>query len=395
MFEALLTMTKYAIGTHRKEESADRNARAVSSENGTSLPFSEELFTKLLCLERKRAERSRKPFVLMLIDASKVLQGDRSNIVLNRLAVSLSASTRETDICGWYKEGSLIGVILTEIGSADTNALRNTMLAKVGSALHATLGSSQIEEIRISFHVFPEDPGSQNGGSQDSRSCLYPDLHRERLRKKSARLLKRLIDIAGSLIALTLLSPVCLVIAIAIKLTSKGPILFKQNRIGQYGASFTFLKFRSMYFLNDARIHQDYVRRFISGKEECKQSDGNGGVYKLKADPRITPVGQFLRRTSLDELPQFLNVLRGEMSLVGPRPPLPYESKAYDIWHRRRFLEVMPGITGLWQVNGRSKCTFDEMVRLDIKYARDWSVGLDLKILLETPRAVFFGEGAY
>ena len=395
MFEALLTMKKYAIGTQRKEESRNRNARAVSSANGSSLPFSEELFTKLLCLERKRAERSRKPFVLMLIDASKVLQGDRRNIVLDRLAVSLSASTRETDICGWYKEGSLIGVILTEIGSANANALRNTMLSKVGSALHASLGPSQIAEIRISFHVFPEDAGSQNGGSKDSRSCLYPDLHRENKRKKAARLFKRLIDVGGSLIALTLLSPMFLVIAIAIKLTSNGPILFKQERIGQYGVRFTFLKFRSMYFLNDARIHQDYVRRFISGKEECKQPDGNGGVYKLKGDPRITPVGRFLRRTSLDELPQLLNVLRGEMSLVGPRPPLPYESEAYDIWHRRRFLEAMPGITGLWQVNGRSKCTFDEMVRLDIKYARDWSLGLDLKILLETPRAVFFGEGAY
>jgi lipopolysaccharide/colanic/teichoic acid biosynthesis glycosyltransferase len=395
MFEELLSMKKYAIRTHGKEELPDSNARAVFSENGSALPFSEEWFTRLLCLERKRAERSRKPFALMLIDASKVLHTDRHNIVLERLAAALSVSTRETDICGWSKEGSVIGVILTEIGSADANALRTTMRSKVNSALRTHLGAIQIEEIQISIHVFPEDPGSQNGGSEDSRSCLYPDLHRENMRKKAARLIKRLIDIAGSLTALILLSPLFLAIAIAIKLTSKGPILFKQKRIGQYGVRFTFLKFRSMYFLNDAKIHQDYVRRFISGKEECKQSDGNGGVYKLKGDSRITPVGHFLRRTSLDELPQLFNVLRGEMSLVGPRPPVPYETEVYDIWHRRRFLEVTPGITGLWQVNGRSKCTFDEMVRLDIRYARDWSLGMDLKILLETPRAVFFGEGAY
>ena len=395
MFMALLKMKQYARRTQRKEELPGRNARAVSSENGSALPFSEELFTKLLCLERKRAERSRKAFVLMLIDASKLLQADRRDIVLNRLAVALSASTRETDICGWYKEGSLIGVILTEIGSADTNTLRITMLSKVHSALRTNLGPNQMEDIHISFHMFPEDSGSQNDGSANTRLDLYPDLDRDNKKKKAARLIKRLIDIAGSLTALTLLSPLFLAIAIAIKLTSKGPVLFKQKRIGQYGVWFTFLKFRSMYVLNDAKIHQEYVRRFISGKEECKQSDDNGGVYKLKDDPRITTVGRFLRRTSLDELPQLFNVLRGEMSLVGPRPPVPYESEAYDIWHRRRFLEAMPGITGLWQVNGRSKCTFDEMVRLDIKYARDWSLGLDLRILLETPRAVFFGDGAY
>jgi len=395
MFMALLNMKKNAIRTRGKAELPDSIGRAVSPENGTSPPLSEEWFTKLLCLERKRAERSRKLFALMLIDARKVLHADRHNIVLERLAAALSVSTRETDICGWYKESSVIGLILTEIGSADTNAVRTTMLSKVNAALRTNLGPSQMEDIHISIHMFPEDPGSQNGGSADTILGLYPDLHRQNRKKKAARLIKRAIDIAGSLTALVLLSPVCLVIAIAIKLTSKGPILFKQKRIGQYGLPFTFLKFRSMYVVNDARIHQDYVRRFISGREECKQSDGNGDVYKLTGDPRITPVGMFLRRTSLDELPQLINVLCGEMSLVGPRPPIPYETEAYDIWHRRRFFEAMPGITGLWQVNGRSKCTFDEMVRLDIKYARDWSLGMDLKILLETPRAVFFGEGAY
>jgi len=395
MFTHIITWGKSALGTRRKEELSPMTIQAVASHNGTSPPLSEEWFTKLLCLERKRAERSRKPFVLMLIDASKVLQGDRRNIVLQRLTPSLSASTRETDICGWYKEGSVLGVILTEIGSADTNTVRTTMLSKVNPALRTNLAPSLMEEIQISFYMFPEDSGSLNGGSAHGTLDLYPDLHRENRNKQAARLIKRAIDIGSSLTALILLSPLFLAIAIAIKLTSRGPILFRQTRVGQYGVPFTFLKFRSMSVVNDAKVHQDYVRRFIAGKGECKQSDGNGGVYKLTSDPRITPVGHFLRRTSLDELPQLINVLRGEMSLVGPRPPIPYETEAYDIWHRRRFLEAMPGITGLWQVNGRSKCTFDEMVRLDIKYARDWSVGLDLKILLETPRAVFFGEGAY
>ncbi|MCH8268616.1 MAG: sugar transferase [Acidobacteria bacterium] len=200
------------------------------------------------------------------------------------------------------------------------------------------------------------------------------------------------MDIVGSILALIVFSPVFVAIALAIKLSSKGPILFRQDRVGQYGKSFTFLKFRSMHCASDHSLHKEYVRRLIAGKTDPKQSKG---VYKIVADPRVTRVGEFLRKTSLDEFPQFLNVLRGEMSLVGPRPPIPYEFESYDIWHRRRVLEVKPGITGLWQVTGRSRTTFDDMVRLDLRYARSWSPWLDLKILLKTPQAVFSRQGAY
>jgi lipopolysaccharide/colanic/teichoic acid biosynthesis glycosyltransferase len=196
--------------------------------------------------------------------------------------------------------------------------------------------------------------------------------------------------------ALIILSPIFLAIAIAIKLSSPGPILFRQKRIGQYGVPFTCLKFRSMHAVNDSQIHKEYVKRFIAGNADAGLSKAsNEVVYKLTADPRVTRVGRLLRKTSLDELPQLINVLLGEMSLVGPRPPIPYELEAYDVWHRRRLLEVKPGITGLWQVNGRSRLRFDDMVRLDLKYAQAWSVGLDLKILLQTPRAVFSGDGAH
>jgi lipopolysaccharide/colanic/teichoic acid biosynthesis glycosyltransferase len=150
-----------------------------------------------------------------------------------------------------------------------------------------------------------------------------------------------------------------------------------------------------MYFQSHAKIHQDYVTEFISGDQERAQAGSQSGIYKIKDDPRVTPVGRFLRKTSLDELPQFFNVLKGEMSLVGPRPPIPYEVEKYDIWHRRRFLEVKPGITGLWQVEGRSRTRFDEMVRLDLKYAKTWSPWMDIKILLRTPKAVLRGDGAY
>jgi lipopolysaccharide/colanic/teichoic acid biosynthesis glycosyltransferase len=147
---------------------------------------------------------------------------------------------------------------------------------------------------------------------------------------------------------------------------------------------------------NDASIHREYVKRFIAGETDpARVNHTQNVVYKIQDDPRVTLVGKFLRKSSLDELPQFINVLKGEMSLVGPRPPIPYELEGYQIWHRRRLLEAKPGITGLWQVNGRSRLKFDDMVRLDLQYARTWSPWLDIKILLRTPRAVLIGAGAY
>jgi len=151
-----------------------------------------------------------------------------------------------------------------------------------------------------------------------------------------------------------------------------------------------------MHSVNDANIHKEYVKQFISGNCQSKRpGETQNGVYKITEDPRVTRVGKLLRKTSFDELPQLFNVLKGEMSLVGPRPPIPYELESYDVWHRRRLSEMKPGITGLWQVNGRSKTSFDDMVRLDLKYAQMWSLWLDIKILLQTARAVLSGEGAY
>jgi len=148
---------------------------------------------------------------------------------------------------------------------------------------------------------------------------------------------------------------------------------------------------------NDPTIHQKFIKALI---EKDPASSGTSSmeeeqVYKIQSDPRVTPIGHFLRKTSLDEIPQFLTVLRGEMSLIGPRPPIPYELEHYQSWHRRRIMEVKPGITGLWQVKGRSSCSFDEMVRLDLQYSREWSLWLDLKILLQTPWVMIAGKGAY
>jgi lipopolysaccharide/colanic/teichoic acid biosynthesis glycosyltransferase len=209
-------------------------------------------------------------------------------------------------------------------------------------------------------------------------------------------IIKRIIDFIGSLIGIFIFSPVLFLIAVAIKITSPGPILFRQERLGYMGNKFMFLKFRSMYYDCDDSMHREYMTKFINNNNE-KHSDKscNHTFYKMTDDSRTTPLGKILRKTSLDELPQLYNVLRGEMSLVGPRPPIAYEVDRYCSWHKRRILEVKPGITGLWQVEGRSILTFDEAVRLDIQYAETWNLLLDLKLILKTFKVVISGKGAY
>jgi lipopolysaccharide/colanic/teichoic acid biosynthesis glycosyltransferase len=206
--------------------------------------------------------------------------------------------------------------------------------------------------------------------------------------------LKRALDLVGAIAGLLLLSPLLFLTALLIKATSRGPILFKQKRLGYQGEYFTFLKFRTMYNHCENRIHQEYVKRLIHGKNgDINNGSQDQPFYKIKNDPRITPVGRVLRKTSIDELPQLWNVLAGEMSLVGPRPPLPYEVEEYQKWHYRRIMEAKPGITGLWQVSGRNRTTFDEMVRLDLFYARNWSLALDIKILLKTVKVMLTPNG--
>jgi lipopolysaccharide/colanic/teichoic acid biosynthesis glycosyltransferase len=354
--------------------------------------LSQEAFHKMISLERRRTERSRKPFLLMLLDLGDSLSPAAMHKNVKNLLSALAASTRETDIVGWYEANHVMGVMFTEIGAEDRETIVNTMTARLTEILRSRL---TLNQLRVSFHVYPED-WRQDAPKRPSNPALYPDLNTREDNKRVSNAMKRAMDIAGSLMALILGAPVFLAIAVAIRATSKGPIFFRQQRIGRHGVPFMFLKFRSMYVGNDATIHKEYVTQLISGKAKRHSSEGTGeGVFKLTRDPRITRVGGFLRRTSLDELPQFINVLCGEMSLVGPRPPVPYEVEAYDLWHRRRLLEAKPGITGLWQVTGRSKVTFDEMVRLDLHYARTWSPWMDVKILLRTPGAVVLGGGAH
>jgi exopolysaccharide biosynthesis polyprenyl glycosylphosphotransferase len=210
----------------------------------------------------------------------------------------------------------------------------------------------------------------------------------------AARVIKRGSDLIIALLALTILSPLWLLIALLTKLDSRGPIFYKQERVGMDGRVFLFFKFRTMRAGTDDAEHREFQRKYIAGQPDSNLGDAERPAYKLHADERVTRVGRILRKTSLDELPQLFNVLRGDMSIVGPRPPIPYEVEAYELWHRKR-LDMKPGITGLWQVSGRNRLPFDEMVRMDLYYIENWSLLLDLKIILQTLPVMWRGDDAY
>ncbi len=350
-------------------------------------------FRRTIAIERKRTERSKSPFLLMLLEIAGREGPKRRRATLGAVASALMLSSRGTDIVGWYRDHEIVGVMFTGLVGSDKSSIANMMIERVSSKLKGELTREQFEQISISIHLFPDD-WDHDRPERQSNPALYPDLHSHNKRRRPMLIMKRAIDVVGSVVLLVLCSPSFLVIALAVKLSSKGPVFFRQRRVGQYGRSFTFLKFRTMYANNDPSVHKEYVTKMIAGREHNTEAGGEK-VFKIRDDKRITRVGRFLRRTSLDELPQFLNVLLGDMSLVGPRPPIPYELAAYQTWHRRRLLDVKPGITGLWQVTGRSRVKFDEMVRLDLRYATTWTPWLDLRILVRTPLAVIKGSGAY
>ena len=196
------------------------------------------------------------------------------------------------------------------------------------------------------------------------------------------RLAKRTLDLIAALLGLLLTSPILLIVALALKLESRGPILFRQQRLGLCGRQFTCYKFRTMHPGAEQEGHRDHVRTLISQERSTEQAF-QAAWLPITPDPRVTRLGAFLRRSHLDELPQLINIVRGEMSLVGPRPPIPYEVEVYEPWHRRR-LAVIPGLTGLWQATGWGRVSFDEGVRLDIAYIDRRSFWLDVGLILRT-----------
>lgn len=347
--------------------------------------FHESFFHGMLILERKRSERSNNQFLLLLLDIEELYSAENGVSAIKKTIDVANWVSRDTDIKGWYREHKTIGIIYTGITYVSTESI----VQKVKTCLSEELGEQQAGLVDLSYFVFPEDD-VDDSDSGTNQYIFYHTLPKNKKKRINDSLTKRSIDILGSLIGITLFSPVMLFAAIAIKLFDKGPIFFKQKRVGLGGQLFNVLKFRTMKVNNDTSAHKEFAKNFINGDHSS-----NNGEFKIKQDPRITPIGNFLRKTSLDELPQFFNVFMGTMSLVGPRPAVPYEVAEYNSWHKRRVFEVKPGITGVWQINGRSRTTFDEMVRMDIQYINSKSFIQDIMLILKTPLAMLMTKGAY
>jgi lipopolysaccharide/colanic/teichoic acid biosynthesis glycosyltransferase len=331
--------------------------------------FSRDLFLALLEREKRRTDRSKASLSIATFHLAKEAKGDE----VDQFVLFLCESKRETDVVGLLSD-EVLGVLLPDTGSEGSHRF----VRKITDGMPGIRFAASVE-------TYPEQVFRHMSGEHGEYRSLVDASESAPKPRRAAFALKRAIDLAGAAAGLTALFPIMLVVAVAIAFDSRGPIVYKQIRLGRRGRPFVFYKFRSMYPDADESIHRIYVRGIIqSGRRSCADRNESKPWSKLESDSRVTPVGRFIRKTCLDELPQLVNVLKGDLSLVGPRPPLPYEASVYDSWHLRRLLDVKPGVTGLWQVEGRNRATFDDMVRMDLRYVRQWSIALDLKILLRT-----------
>ena len=378
------------ISPESKAANVEDKLEAVSIVSSVVEPLPQAAFRRLLSQERKRSERSRKSFLLMLVrHKGPKLQAEQPS--LERVVRPLGTIIRETDTLGWFESNLTLGVIFNELGDAELGAAVKSIESKALLALQHALNTNHVENLEISIYSYPQS-WKDGGVTITFDPVLYPDLFDLDESKKTSLLLKRLIDIVGSVVALILLAPIFAILAALVKLTSKGPVFFRQQRLGQFQVPFAFLKFRSMYVTTDTGIHREYVKNFIAGRAEPNSTGGQQRrVYKLTNDPRVTWIGRFMRRTSLDEIPQFWNVLVGQMSLVGPRPhALAHDNHFENLLQDYAFRHhVKPGMSGWAQVNGLRGATpsveqIARRVEMDLWYINNWSLWLDVQILIKT-----------
>jgi lipopolysaccharide/colanic/teichoic acid biosynthesis glycosyltransferase len=358
-------------GAHRAAD----NAASAPSGLACDAALGRDEFLRLLQREKRRCERSAAALSLVVLRGLEATQDDA-------VLQALNDSKRETDVLGRLEDG-VFALLCLDTDARGVEGFIRKVKARAAALAFEPLSATYPD------HLF--DTLGQGTAVQPAFKPLL--LAEGSLERSRGYRCKRGLDVVGALAALLLLSPLMLLVAAAIRLGSPGPVIFRQKRLGMDGATFTFYKFRSMVSNGDDRIHRDFVARLIKDGQSIAAAEG-AAPFKLQADPRITRVGRLIRKTSIDELPQLFNVLRGDMSLVGPRPPIPYETAHYEPWHLRRILSIKPGITGLWQVDGRSRVSFDEMVRMDLRYVRRCSLLLDLKILAKTVLVVVRCQGA-
>ncbi len=365
-------------GAAVRDRAGSARGRAAVGPQPTFEPLPAPDFMVHLQREKRRAERAERPLSLVVYRL-EAFNGSGTADAFKILDV-LREDIRETDIVGVMDE-NMVAVLCPDTDQEGMKAFTRKIADACGLPLATSCATypDQLFET-LGQHVAAEPDLQTYMLSEPTRQHGY--------------VLKRAIDVAGALVALCLFAPIMLLVAIAVATTSRGPVIFTQTRLGRGGRPFAFHKFRSMVTHMDDAIHREYVASLIKGEARGAPQEGEPALYKLAADPRVTRVGRFIRKTSLDELPQLFNVLKGDMSLVGPRPPIPYEAANYKPWHLRRMLSAKPGLTGLWQVEGRSRVTFNEMVRMDLRYIRECSFVLDVKILLKTVTVVLRGEGA-
>jgi lipopolysaccharide/colanic/teichoic acid biosynthesis glycosyltransferase len=325
-----------------------------------------EQFHLVLKSERFRCDRINKEFSLIVFN---IKEDNRILFKTKSFVELIKSKTRNYDAIGWFDENH-IALLLPET-SID---IAKKVVTKISLAMQPT---NKIPDFNI--FTYPSQIIENNNNINNTHNI---DINHAIADGYVMPLWKRALDIVFSFSALTILSPILLLTAAFIKTVSPGPVFFKQQRIGQSGRIFNLLKLRTMHVNNDDSIHREYLKKLIN----C---EGNSDLpmIKLNDDKRIIMFGKIIRKACIDELPQFINVLRGDMSLVGPRPCIPYEAEEFLHWHKRRF-DIVPGITGLWQVSGKNNTTFKEMIRLDIEYSVKRSIFLDLKIIIKTPGVI-------
>lgn len=371
-----------SIGKAKPRRGSARAAPAPHLSQWNDSVLRSDGFAEAVHRETRRSERSGAPLSIVRYAVDGGASGDPLHF--DRLLAILQCSMRETDFLGHVGTDTL--VLLCPDTDAEGARGLVAKLAPVVADMPVLPATATFPD-----HLFESLAGNASA-TEALRLFSTPAAPADR---NGNYLLKRSLDFIGALIALLLFGPLMLVVALIVRATSRGPIIFRQQRLGRGGVPFTFYKFRSMVVNVDDRIHREYMANLISGGQgPAPTTEGDAATYKMKADPRVTRIGKLIRMTSIDELPQLFNVLKGDMSMVGPRPPIPYEAAHYEPWHLRRILIGKPGITGLWQVEGRSRVTFSEMVRMDLRYIRDCSLALDLKILAKTVVVVLRCSGA-
>ena len=370
-----------------------------------NIVYPARLFRARLNEEFLRANRTRRPFLFIKIYSHQYDLfgwGRPSRTVEKTWRISvltMFSHLRFIDVLGYLSDGSGIGLILLNSDMSTLEAIRKEILHKLNDAglihdlrhkpktpiFQAYLYTGLQEKDNLELNEKLKEFNSTNGSFFTLNRLNLSDIWQHPHKIRYRHMIKRFVDLTATSIALVLLSPVFLFCAIAVKLSDpKGPVIFKQTRVGRDGKLFTMYKFRSMYVDAGERKQQLMAKNETGGK-----------TFKMKNDPRIYPFGRVLRKFSLDELPQFINILKGDMSIVGPRPPIPSEVAEYEPWHRMR-LSVTPGLTCIWQVSGRSNIPFEGQMRLDNDYIRrDGKIGDDIKLILKTFKVVFKGDGAY